>query len=93
MGGSETSGWRKIRIEKENVMAEQSRPIEDLVKTLGPEQQEAVRRFIEGLLPGRGSTPAPELAFRWAGALSDMRERFTSVELQHALLDARTERP
>jgi hypothetical protein len=35
----------------------------------------------------------PEPAFRWAGALSDMRERFTSVELQHALLAARTEQP
>jgi hypothetical protein len=29
----------------------------------------------------------------WAGALSDMCGRFTSVELRHALLDARTERP
>jgi hypothetical protein len=73
-------------------MAEQSRPIEDLVRTLGPEQQEAVRRFIEALASKRDNTPAPEPAFRWAGALSDMRERFTSVELQHALLAARTER-
>ena len=74
-------------------MAEQARPIEDLVRALGPEQQEAVRRFIEALTSESGNTPAQEPAFRWAGALSDMRERFTSVELQHALLDARTERP
>ena len=73
-------------------MAEQARPIEDLVRTLGPEQQEAVRRFIEALAPERDHTSAPEPAFRWAGALSDMRERFTSVELQHALLAPRTER-
>ena len=73
-------------------MAEQSRPIEDLVKSLGPDQQEAVRRFIEALASTRDNTPAPEPAFRWAGALSDMRESFTSVELQHVLLAARTER-
>jgi hypothetical protein len=64
-------------------MAEQSQPIEDLVRTLGPEQQEVVRRFIEALTSKSGNAPAPEPAFRWAGALSDMRERFTSVELQH----------
>jgi hypothetical protein len=64
-------------------MAEQSRPIEDLVRALGPEQQAAVRRFIEALASTRDHTPAPEPAFRWAGTLSDMRERFTSVELQH----------
>ena len=74
-------------------MAEQAQPIEDLVGTLGPEQQEAVRRFIEAMASKSDNTPAPEPAFRWAGALSDMRGRFTSVELQHALLDARTERP
>jgi hypothetical protein len=64
-------------------MAKQSRPIEDLVRTLGPEQQEAVRRFIEALASKSDDAPAPEPAFRWAGALLDMRERFTSVELQH----------
>ena len=64
-------------------MVEQSQPIEDLVRTLGPEQQEAVRRFIEALASKSDNAPAPEPAFRWAGALSDMRERFTSVELQH----------
>ena len=74
-------------------MAEQARPIEDLVRTLGPEQQEAVRRFIEALASKRDHTPTPEPVFRWAGALPDMRERFTSVELQHALLAARTEQP
>jgi hypothetical protein len=68
---------------KETIMAEQARPIEDLVRTLDPEQQEAVRRFIETLAPKSGNAPALEPAFRWAGALSDMRERFTSVELQH----------
>jgi hypothetical protein len=68
---------------KEALMAEQSRPTEDLVRALGPEQQEAVWRFIEALASKSGNTPAPEPAFRWAGALSDMRGRFTSVELQH----------
>jgi hypothetical protein len=74
-------------------MAEHSQPIEDLVRTLGPEQQEAVRRFIEALVSKGNNAPACEPAFRWEGALSDMRERFTSVELQHALLAARTDRP
>jgi hypothetical protein len=68
---------------KKAIMAEQARPIEDLVRTLGLEQQEAVRRFIETLTSRSDNAPAPEPAFRWAGALSDMRERFTSVELQH----------
>jgi hypothetical protein len=64
-------------------MAEQSQPIEDLVRDLRPEQQEAVRRFIETLASKSDNAPAPEPAVRWAGALSDLRERFTSVELQH----------
>jgi hypothetical protein len=64
-------------------MAEQSRPIDDLAGTLGPEQLEAVRRFIEALASKRDRTPTPEPVFRWAGAWPDMRERFTSVELQH----------
>ena len=44
-------------------MAEQARPIEDLVRTLGPEQQEAVRRFIEALASKSDNTAAPEPAF------------------------------
>ena len=55
-------------------MAEQARPIEDLVRTLGPEQQEAVRRFIETLASKSDNAPAPEPAFRWAGALRDWLE-------------------
>jgi hypothetical protein len=51
-------------VEKEYVMAEQARPIEDLVRTLGPEQQEAVRHFIEAMASKSDNTPAPEPAFR-----------------------------
>jgi hypothetical protein len=71
------------RMLKEALMPEQSQPIEDLVRTLRPEQQEAARRLIEALASKSDNTPAPEPAVRWAGALSDLRERFTSVQLQH----------
>lgn len=65
------------------VVVETMQPAHILAGTLGPEQQEAVRRCIEALASKRDHTPTPEPVFRWVGALPDMRERFTSVELQH----------
>jgi hypothetical protein len=43
----------------------------------------------EAGVPKRGGKPT----FGWAGALSDMRERFTSVELQHKAADWRMGTP
>ncbi|MBI5528087.1 MAG: hypothetical protein HY897_17280 [Deltaproteobacteria bacterium] len=41
--------------------------------------------FQEAGVPKRGGKPA----FGWAGALSDMRERYTSVDLQNKAADWR----
>jgi hypothetical protein len=41
---------------------------------------------VQFLLEKRVRKPAERLGLDWRGALSDMRDQYTSVELQHKLL-------
>lgn len=63
--------------------------IHDLLNSLSPDEQRAVERYLESLQRQRSQASSTEPDFAWAGALSDLRDRFTSVDLQHALLSAR----
>jgi hypothetical protein len=77
------------------------RNIEDLVKTLPPKARQEVRKFVRSLIDKQGRrgarakveahkhTPRPKrpLKLDWRGALRDLREKYTSVELQHKILD------
>ncbi|HLE80726.1 MAG TPA: DUF2281 domain-containing protein [Dehalococcoidia bacterium] len=65
--------------------------IEERITALTPERQREVEDFVEFLLEKekglrrRRSKPK----FAWAGALSDLRPKYTSVELQHKVSEWR----
>ncbi len=69
----------------------QPKTLEEMVKHLAPTDQNEVREFVERLLAkgGRGAHGQPK--FAWAGALRDLRDRYTSVELQHQIARWRIE--
>ncbi len=66
-------------------MNEPTRPLEELVKDLPPDRQDEVRDFVEFLLTKEQGRPRGKPTFAWAGALKELREDYTSVELQHEI--------
>lgn len=70
-------------------MSIQFKPLDELVRELSPDSQAEVRAFIESLLERRKGKPAGNLRQDWAGALSDYRAEYTSLELQKKALDWR----
>ena len=62
-------------------MSSQLKPLEQLVGELPPAAQAEVRDFVEFLLEKRGRKGARLLQQQWAGALSDYRDQYTSLEL------------
>ena len=61
----------------------------ELTKNLPEELQTEVRDFARFVRDTRRPVARGEMKLDWRGALSDMREEFTSVELQHAILEWR----
>ncbi|MDX6404873.1 MAG: hypothetical protein QOH70_2328 [Blastocatellia bacterium] len=72
-------------------MKEYIKPIEEIINELPPKQQSEVRDFVEFLLAKQRSSPRMKPRFDWAGALRDMRDEYTSVELQHEITGWRSE--
>ena len=70
-------------------MATEIKPLDQLLKGLPPESQAEVRDFVESLIKKRQRKSNGRLRQSWAGALSDFREQFTSLELQNKSLDWR----
>ena len=60
-----------------------SKPLEELLQALSPEQREQVRSYVEFLAQAPRSRRKPR--FTWAGAAKDLRDQYTSVELQHQI--------
>ena len=63
--------------------------IEERIKELPIELQQEVEDFVEFLVEKRLKRPRRKPNFGWAGALKDLRERYTSVELQHKISEWR----
>jgi hypothetical protein len=63
--------------------------LKDLVEELPPELQQEVKDFVEFLLSKRQAKLRGKPRFDWAGALKDLRNRYTSVELQHKISEWR----
>ena len=58
-------------------------PLTDLVQTLPPELQQRVRLYIAALLREYALPSSQPLRQDWAGALRDLRDQTTALELQH----------
>jgi len=63
--------------------------IEERSNELPPELRREVEDFIESLVEKRRKRPRAKPNFGWAGALKDLRDRYTSVELQHKIAEWR----
>jgi len=65
--------------------------IGELVKELPLEFQYEVEDFVQFLLEKQARKPRGKLKFDWEGALEDLRDQYTSVELQHQISEWRVE--
>lgn len=52
------------------------------LESLSPQQQAEVVKFVDALLIKDKPQARPKMTFEWAGALADLRDQYTSVELQ-----------
>ena len=57
--------------------------LEQLVKELPPELHREAEDFMEFLLAKRSRKSKAALTLDWHGGVRDLRDRCTSVELQH----------
>ncbi len=62
-----------------------------LIAQLRPELKQEVDDFVEFLRERRDRPRRNKPRLDWAGGLSEYRDKFTSVELQHKALDWWTE--
>ncbi len=63
--------------------------LEEQLKELPPELRQEVSDFIEFLVTKRLGRVREKPTFEWAGALKDLRQQYTSVDLQHRLSEWR----
>lgn len=59
--------------------------IAEKIKELPPDILRKVEDYIEFLVEKRLKKPRGKPKFGWAGALNDLRDKYTSVELQHKI--------
>jgi hypothetical protein len=59
----------------------------DVMKHMPEDLQEEVKDFVRYLNDTRVRKPKGRMKLKWRGALRDMRNQYTSVELQHKLLE------
>ena len=59
--------------------------VEEMVRDLPPEFQREVEDFVQFLLERRLTKHRGKPNFSWAGAIDDLRDQYTSVELQHEI--------
>jgi len=61
--------------------------LEQLIKELPPELHREAEDFLEFLLAKRPRKRKATLKLDWRGGLRDLRDKYTSVELQHKALE------
>jgi hypothetical protein len=72
-------------------MSEEMKTLEELVREVPSEYRAQLRDYLESLLARRSIEPRAKPQFAWAGALEELRGRYTSVELQHCIARWRTD--
>lgn len=65
------------------------RSLEERIRELPPELRHEIEDFLEFLLEKSRRRPRGRPTFSWAGALRDLRDQYTSVELQHRISEWR----
>lgn len=70
-------------------MSSDKKPLEEIVRELPPDSQAKVRQFVRTLPRPTRDRASHKLTQNWAGALSEYREEFTSLELQKKALQWR----
>ena len=63
--------------------------LDEVIKELPPDLHQEVADFARFLMEKRGQKPKGRLKLDWSGALEDMKAQYTSVELQHKILEWR----
>ena len=61
--------------------------LEELIKELPPELHQEAEDYISFLIEKRAKKAKGDLKLDWIGALEDMSDQYSSVELQHKILD------
>ena len=67
-------------------VSEKGQTLKEMINELTPELQQEVEDFVQFLLERRVRKPKGKLKLDWRGALRDLHEKYTSVELQHEAL-------
>lgn len=70
-------------------MDDMEKPLEQLVKELPPFMRTEVRDFVEFLISKHTRSPGKKLKQNWAGALSEYKHTYSSVELQQKAMEWR----
>ena len=68
---------------------ETMKSIDERLKALPPDLQREVEDFVEFLFEKRVKRLCGKPTFSWAGALRDLRDQYTSVQLQHKISEWR----
>jgi hypothetical protein len=66
-------------------MSKETKTLEELVREVPLEYRNQLRAYVESLLATQRGEPRRKPRFGWAGALKDLRNHYTSVELQHQI--------
>ena len=75
--------------DRTNKKATKMQTFKELVEQLPPDIQQEVKDFAAFLLEKRRKKPKGKPNFDWAGALKDLRDQYTSVQLQHQMAEWR----
>ena len=65
--------------------------VEEKIRQLPPALRQEAEDFVDFLIEKRLNRRRGAPTFDWAGALKDLRDQYTSVELQHQISDWRIE--
>ena len=63
--------------------------LEEMIRELSPDAQRQVEDFVKRLTQSTASTPKRKMDQRWAGALKEYRDQYTSLQLQQKALEWR----
>lgn len=70
-------------------MATDIEALERAIRELSPELQREVEEFVQSLVKRGGGAKRRYLKQDWGGALADLRDEYTSLELQKKALEWR----